>query len=329
VVTLPPANTGDLRVIILGMVAKSASFPSSWPELGEDSSWYDPGIAVATRVKRPMDPDTLTLDVGGYGTASSAVVLTIPGAMIPTIFATAKNYSGTAPSPHTTPAVTTTKENSLVVRAVIGNPPTPSGPTYSSWGAPMTELVQQQSVAAASNGDNSVMTVATGAAVDVGVQPIVNVIPSISMPYLGATFVVEPMTVIAGMHLTTQHTLVNSGTQTQVVGWSADPESTVTSDRLVIPITKTGAKVEVFIRYQTNSATGSPSFQWRLLKNAAATQLASVTVSGAGVGTNYEAVMTYTGNFVAGDYIYITCAGTFVAPAPYVIPGADTFVRIS
>lgn len=329
IVTLPPAATGDLRIIIIGLVAKSSAVRSGWVKLGEDSSWYDPGIAVHYRYRRALDPDTVTLDVGGYGDASTVVALTIPGAMVPTIFGTAKSYSSGAPGPHTTPAITTTKANSLAIRAVVGNPDTRSFPTYSGWGSPMTELVQQQSVAAGSTANNSVMTVATGPAAVVGVQPAVTVNPSIGMPYMGAAFAIEPLTIIAGMHLATQHTLVSSGTQTQIVGWSADQGSTVTSDRLVIPVTKTGAKVEVFIRYQTNSATGSPSFQWRLLKNATATQLDSVTVSGAGVGTNYEAVMTYTGNFVAGDYIYLTCSGTFVAPAPFVIPGVDTFVRVT
>jgi len=328
-VTLPSAATGDLRIIVVGLVAKSTNTISGWTKLGEDSSWYDPGASVFYRVKRPLDPDTRALDVGGYGSASTAVAMTIPGAMLPTIFATAKSYTAGAPGPHTTPAITTTKVNSLAVRAVVGNPATASAPTYSGWGSPMTELAQQQSAAADSAGDNSVMTVATGPASVVGVQPAVTVNPSIGMPYMGAAFAIEPMTIIAGMHLAAQHTLVNSGTQTQIAGWSADQGSTVISDRLVIPVTKTGAKVEVFIRYQTNSATGSPSFQWRLLKNALATQLDSVTVSGAGVGTNYEAVMTYTGNFVAGDYIYLTCAGTFVAPAPFVIPGVDTFVRVT
>lgn len=193
----------------------------------------------------------------------------------------------------------------------------------------MAELAQVQSVPADSAGDNSVMTVATGPASVVGVQPAVNVVPSISMPYMGAGFAIEPMTVLAGMRLTTQHTLVSSGTQTQIAGWSADQGSTVTSDRLVISVTKTGATVEVFLRYQTNSAVGTPSLQWRLLKNATATQLASQTVSGGGVGTNYEVVLTFTGNFVAGDYVYLTCAGTFTAPAPFVIPGVDTFVRVT
>ncbi|MFC1474121.1 hypothetical protein [Rhodococcus qingshengii] len=329
VVTLPPAATGDLRIIIIGLVAKSSSARAGWVKLGEDSSWYEPGIAVHYRVRRALDPDTVTLDVGGYGSASTVVAMTIPGAMIPTIFGTAKNYSSTAPSPHTTPAITTTKAYSLAIRAVIGNPPTPSAPTYLTWGSPMAELAQVQSVPADSTGDNGVMTVATGSASVVGVQPAVNVVPSISMPYMGAAFAIEPMTIIAGMHLTTQHNLVSSGTQTQIAGWSADQGSTVTSDRLVIPVTKTGANVEVFLRYQTNSAIGTPSLQWRLLKNAAATQLTSQTVSGGGVGTNYEVVMTYSGNFVAGDYLYLTCAGTFTAPAPFVIPGVDTFVRVT
>jgi len=329
VVTLPPAATGDLRIIIIGLVAKSSSVRTGWVKLGEDSSWYDPGVAVHYRVRRALDPDTVTLDVGGYGSASTVVAMTIPGAMIPTIFGTAKNYSSTAPSPHTTPAITTTKAYSLAIRAVIGNPPTPSAPTYSAWGSPMTELAQVQSVPADSTGDNGVMTVATGSASVVGVQPAVNVVPSISMPYASAAFAIEPMTIIAGMHLTTQHNLVSSGTQTQIAGWSADQGSTVTSDRLVIPVTKTGTTVEVFLRYQTNSAVGTPSLQWRLLKNVTATQLASQTVSGGGVGTNYEVVMTYTGNFVAGDYLYLTCAGTFTAPAPFVIPGVDTFVRVT
>lgn len=328
-VTLPPAATGDLRVIVVGLVAKSTNSISGWTKLGEDSSWYDPGIAVHYRIRRALDPDTVTLNNGGYGSASTVVAMTIPGAMIPTIFGTAKNYSSTAPSPHTTPAITTTKAYSLAIRAVIGNPPAPSAPSYSAWGSPMTELAQVQSVPADSTGDNGVMTVATGSASVVGVQPAVNVVPSIPMPYLGAAFAIEPMTIIAGMRLTTQHTLVSSGTQTQIAGWSADQGSTVTSDRLVIPVTKAGASVEVFLRYQTNSAVGTPSLQWRLLKNATATQLASQTVSGGGVGTNYEVVMTYTGNFVAGDYLYLTCAGTFTAPAPFVIPGLDTFVRVT
>lgn len=328
-VTLPPAATGDLRVIVVGLVAKSTNSISGWTKLGEDSSWYDPGIAVYYRIRRALDPDTVTLNNGGYGSASTVVAMTIPGAMIPTIFGTAKNYSSTAPSPHTTPAITTTKAYNLAIRAVVGNPATPSAPTYSGWGAPMAELAQVQSVPADSAGDNSVMTVATGSASVVGAQPAVNVVPSIPMPYMGAAFAIEPRTVLAGMRLTTQHNLVSSGTQTQIAGWSADPDSTVTSDRLVIPVTKTGALVEVFLRYQTNSAVGTPSLQWRLLKNAAATQLASQTVSGGGVGTNYEVVMTYTGNFVAGDYLYLTCAGTFTAPAPFVIPGVDTFVRVT
>lgn len=327
-VTLPPATTGDLRVIVVGLVAKSLNSISGWTELGEDSSWYDPGVAVIYRVKRPLDPDTVTLNTAGYGSASTAVAMAIPGALLPTIVASARN-NGVAASPHTSPAITTTKANSLAIRAVVGNPPTASAPTYSAWGSPMTQLVQQQSVAADSAGDNSVMTVATGPASVVGVQPAVNVNPSISMPYASAAFAIEPMTVLAGMHLATQHTLVSSGTQTQIAGWSADQGSTVTSDRLVIPVTKTGAYIEVFLRYQTNSAIGTPSFTWRLLQNAAATQIVSQTVSGGGVGTNYEVVMTATGNFVAGDYIYLTCSGTFTAPAPYVIPGVDTFVRVT
>ncbi|MFE5790586.1 hypothetical protein [Rhodococcus erythropolis] len=328
-VTLPPAATGDLRIVVIGLVAKSTSAMSGWTKLGEDSSWYDPGVAVYYRYRRALDPDTVTLNVGGYGDVSTAVAMTIPGAAVPTVAATAKNYSSGAPGPHTSPAITTIKANSLAVRAVVGNPDTPSAPTYSGWGSPMTELVQQQSIAAASAGNNSVMTVATGSAPVVGSQPAVTVNPSIPMPYMGAAFAVEPLTIIAGMHLTTQHTLVSSGTQTQIAGWSADQGSTVTSDRLVIPVTKTGANVEVFLRYQTNSATGTPSLQWRLLKNAAATQLASQTVSGGGVGTNYEVVLNYSGNFVAGDYLYLTCAGTFTAPAPFVIPGVDTFVRVT
>ncbi|RGP48483.1 hypothetical protein [Rhodococcus qingshengii] len=328
-ITLPPASTGDVRIIVVGLVAKSTNSISGWTKLGEDSSWYDPGVAVHYRVRRALDPETVTLNAGGYGSASTVVAMTIPGAMSPTIFGTTKNYSSTAPSPHTTPAITTTKVNSLAIRTVVGNPPSPSAPTYSAWGSPMTELAQVQSVPADNAGDNSVMTVATGSASVVGVQPAVNVVPSISMPYMGAAFAIEPMTVIAEMHLTTQHNLVSSGTQTQIVGWSADPDSTVTSDQLVIPVTKTGANVEVFLRYQTNSAVGTPSLQWRLLKNGTATQLASQTVSGGGVGANYEVVMTYTGNFVAGDYLHLTCAGTFTAPAPYVIPGVDTFVRVT
>ncbi|QDM56045.1 hypothetical protein SEA_SLEEPYHEAD_30 [Rhodococcus phage Sleepyhead] len=173
------------------------------------------------------------------------------------------------------------------------------------------------------------LTVATGPASVVGVQPAVNVNPSISMPYASAAVAVEPMAIIAGMHLATQHTLVSSGSQTQIAGWSADQGSTVTSDRLVIPVTRSNMKVEVFLRYQTNSSIGSPSFVWRLLQNSSGIQLTSQTVSGGGAGTNYEVVMTYTGNFTAGDYLYLTCSGTFTAPAPFVIPGVDTFVRIT
>ncbi|MDZ7910788.1 MAG: hypothetical protein U5O16_14560 [Rhodococcus sp. (in: high G+C Gram-positive bacteria)] len=330
VVTLPPAATGDLRVVVVGLTAQSMSASSltGFTRLGEDSSWYDPGVAVFYQYKRALGPDTVTLSVSGYGSASTVVAMTIPGAMLPTIFASARN-NAVAASPHTSPAMTTTKAYSLAIRAVVGNPPTPSAPMYSTWGSPMTQLTQQQSIAADSSGDNSVMTIATGPASVVGVQPAVNVNPSISMPYASAAFAIEPLTIIAGMHLATQHTLVSSGTQTQIAGWAADQGSTVTSDQLVIPVTKTGANVEVFLRYQTNSAIGTPSLQWRLLKNAAATQLASQTVSGGGVGTNYEVVLNYSGNFVAGDYLYLTCAGTFTAPAPFVIPGVDTFVRVT
>ncbi|MFC8935317.1 hypothetical protein ACFT1A_24795 [Rhodococcus sp. NPDC057135] len=161
-----------------------------------------------------------------------------------------------------------------------------------------------------------------------GVQPAVNVVPSIAMPYASAAVAIEPLTLVAGMHLATQHTLVSSGTQTQIAAWSADQGSTMTSNRLVIPATRSNMKVEVFRRYQTNFAVGSPSFQWRHLQNALAAQPASQTVSGGGVGMNYEVVMTYTGNFVAGDFLYLTCSGMFTAPAPFVIPGEDTFVRV-
>lgn len=329
-ITLPAAATGDLQIVVVGLVAQSMSSNSlsGFTRLGEDSTWYNSGVSVFYRVKRALDPNTVTISVSGYGSANTFVAMTIPGAAIPTIFSSARNNASAA-SPHTSPAITTTKANSLAIRAVVGNPPTPSAPTYSAWGSPMTELVQQQSIAADSAGGNSVLTVATGPASVVGAQPAVNVFPSISMPYASAAVAVEPLAIVAGMHLATQHTLVSSGAQTQVAGWSADQGSTVTSDRLVIPVTRSNMKVEVFLRYQTNSAIGSPSFQWRLLQNALATQLVSQTVSGGGAGTNYEVVMTYTGNFVAGDYLYLTCAGTFTAPAPFVIPGVDTFVRIT
>lgn len=330
-ITVPPAATGDLQIVVIGLVAQSTGTGSvpGFTRIIEDTSWYDPGIAVFYRIKRALDPSTMQIAVSGYGSANTFVAMTIPGASIPTIFATAKNYTSGAPGPHTTPAVTTTKANSLAIRAIIGNPAALPAASYSGWGSPMTELVQQQSIAADSAGDNGVLNVATGPASVVGVQPAVNVNPSIGMPYMAATIAVEPLTIIAGMHLTTQHTLVSSGQDTKVVGWSADQGSTVTSNNLIIPITKSGANVEVFIRYQTNVATGNPAFYWSLLKNSDGTILKQAQTGGVGVGTNYEVVMTYTGNFVAGDYIYIACAGTFVAPAPFVIPGVDTFVRVT
>lgn len=329
-INLPAAATGDLRVVVIGLTAQSMSSSSlaGFTRLGEDSSWYDPGVAVFYQYKRALGtPDTVAISVSGYGSANTYIAMTIPGAMLPSIFVSARNNAAAA-SPHTSPAITTTKENTLVVRAMVGNPPALPNATYSSWGAPMMELTQQQSIAADSTGDNSVMTVATGAAATVGAQPAVTVIPSISMPYASAAFAIEPLAILAGMHLTTQHTLVSSGTQTQVVGWSADTNSTVTTDRLVIPIAATNATVDMFIRYQTNTTIGSASLTWRLLKNASTT-LASVTTSGVGVGTNYEAVLSYTGNLAAGDTLYLTCSGTFTAPAPYVIPGADSFIRVS
>ena len=329
-ITLPVAATGDLRVVVIGLTAQSMSSSSlpGFTRLGEDSSWYDPGVAVFYQYKRALGtPDTVLISVSGYGSANTYVAMTIPGAMLPSIFTSARNNAAAA-SPHTSPAITTTKENTLVVRAMVGNPPALPNATYSSWGAPMQELTQQQSIAADSTGDNSVMTVATGAAATVGAQPAVTVNPSISMPYASAAVAVEPLVILAGMHLTTQHTLVSTSSQTQVAGWTADTNSTVTTERLVIPITVTGATVDVYLRYQTNTTVGSASFTWRLLKNSS-TSLATTSSSGTGVGTNYEAVMTYTGNFVAGDTLYITCSGTFTAPAPYIIPGVDSFVRVS
>ena len=327
-ITLPPATTGDLRIVVVGLTAQSMSSSAipGFTRLGEDSSWYDPGVAVFYQVKRPLSVDTVTITVSGYGSANTFVGMTIPSAMIPVLFATAKNTSVTS-SPHTSPAIMTTKANSLIVRSIVGNPPALPAAGYSAWGAPMTELVQQQSIAADNAGDNSTLNIATGPAPDIGVQPAVNVVPSVSMSYVSATFAIEPLVLIAGMHLTTQHNLVSTSAQTQVAGWSADGDSTVTADRLVVPITKTGATVEVYLRYQTNTAVGSPSFAWRLLKNSSTT-LASQSVSGGGAGTNYEVVLTYTGNLVAGDTLYLTCSGTFVAPAPHVIPGVDSFVRV-
>ncbi|AWN03913.1 hypothetical protein PBI_PEREGRIN_73 [Rhodococcus phage Peregrin] len=109
-ITLPNADVGDLRIIIVSYYNTVATVPSGWDVIGTQvSNWTR--LAAVSRRKQAGDSDSLTITMSGSTTMAAKAWTIANGGS--TSWGSASNTA----SAHPTPAVTLTTKANIVLRA--------------------------------------------------------------------------------------------------------------------------------------------------------------------------------------------------------------------
>lgn len=185
-ITLPAANVGDLRVIVMGTVSgQMGSTPSGWTKRLGNGSWYDTSIEVWTRTKVAGDPDSITTTASGFTNDAPAEVIAMTVANQAGVNASSSVTSSTSTSatPHPTPAITTTVAKTVLIRMVSAAGPQTAAHTWPAGVTPIASVI---------NGTSGALSVAVQTADVAGSQGAVNATPSNGSKYSSGTIAIAP-----------------------------------------------------------------------------------------------------------------------------------------
>ncbi|MFD6517285.1 hypothetical protein [Rhodococcus sp. NPDC060176] len=185
-ITLPDASVGDLWVIAMATTSgQMGSTPSGWTKRMGNGAWYDGAyLEVWTRTKVAGDPATITTSASGFtgNSPTEVIAMTVTSqAGVNASSSISSNDSATA-TPHTTPAVTTTVANALLIRMVSTGPQTAAH----TWPAGVTP------VATVINGTSAALSVAVQIGGAAGSQAAVDATPSNGSKYSSGTIAISP-----------------------------------------------------------------------------------------------------------------------------------------
>lgn len=139
-ITLPSADVGDLRVVIVSYYNVAANPVSGWDTVGTNIADFH-RMATISRRKQAGDPDTISLTFSGATTSLAAKAWTIANGGTATMVGVSGN--GTV---HGTPAIGTTTKNNVVLRAAFSGS---ASYTWSPGPTPYADIVAGRRMASA------------------------------------------------------------------------------------------------------------------------------------------------------------------------------------
>jgi hypothetical protein len=139
-ITLPTADVGDLRVVIVSYYNVAANVVSGWDTVGTNIVDFH-RMATISRRKQAGDPDTISLTFSAATTSLAAKAWTIANGGTATMVGVSGN--GTV---HGTPSIGTTTKNNVVLRAAFSGS---ASYTWSPGPTPYSDIVAGRRMASA------------------------------------------------------------------------------------------------------------------------------------------------------------------------------------